>query len=412
MLKNGNTTLKGQLTLTDGSNPYTLPNTDGTADQILQTDGSGTVTWKTDIQPGQIVWVAQSGGHFTSIQAALDSITDASASNGQYWVSYSLFNPSDFTLTVTDLTLGETQVYIHTANDPLFVQDQTAFTGDTVITVDGSLSGSWFAPERNGEGFIFDITEVNGVPHLVLYYFTYENNDSGNQAWVVGLAPIIGNKASVPVIIAAGTQFGAFDSAEVTRTDWGNVKVTFLDCDTALLESDSTLFPSVSYEAVRVTPAPTGVQGSCQAAVKSGDRDLAPKGNINIDGGYSGSWLNTDRDGEGFIFNIADIGGVNTLVVFYFTYENDNSGRQAWVVGSAPITGNLADVPMVINSGAQFGSAFDPANVVSTPWGNVKVTWQDCTSATVEVTSSFGDISFEIQRLTNPTIGATGDCSM
>ncbi|MEE9361020.1 MAG: tail fiber domain-containing protein [Cellulophaga sp.] len=47
MLKNGNTTLKGQLTLTNGTDSYTLPNTDGTANQILQTNGSGVLSWST-----------------------------------------------------------------------------------------------------------------------------------------------------------------------------------------------------------------------------------------------------------------------------------------------------------------------------------------------------------------------------
>ncbi|WP_298418428.1 hypothetical protein [uncultured Kordia sp.] len=49
MLKNGNTTLNGQLTI-DGDNvgsgtSYTLPAQDGTANQIMSTDGSGSVSW-------------------------------------------------------------------------------------------------------------------------------------------------------------------------------------------------------------------------------------------------------------------------------------------------------------------------------------------------------------------------------
>jgi len=51
MLKNGNTTLNGQLTL-DGDNEgtgraFTLPAQDGSANQIMQTDGSGNVAWVT-----------------------------------------------------------------------------------------------------------------------------------------------------------------------------------------------------------------------------------------------------------------------------------------------------------------------------------------------------------------------------
>ncbi|KAB1155621.1 hypothetical protein F7018_11640 [Tenacibaculum aiptasiae] len=50
MLKNGNTTLNGQLTL-DGDNggngkPYTLPAQDGSANQVMITDGLGNMTWK------------------------------------------------------------------------------------------------------------------------------------------------------------------------------------------------------------------------------------------------------------------------------------------------------------------------------------------------------------------------------
>ncbi|MGH1386993.1 C1q-like domain-containing protein [Kordia sp.] len=51
MLKNGNTTLNGTLTI-DGDNAgsgtsFTLPAQDGTANQIMQTDGSGNVAWVT-----------------------------------------------------------------------------------------------------------------------------------------------------------------------------------------------------------------------------------------------------------------------------------------------------------------------------------------------------------------------------
>ena len=49
MLKNGNTTLNGQLTLdadnTGAGRGYTLPSQDGSANQVLSTDGAGTVNW-------------------------------------------------------------------------------------------------------------------------------------------------------------------------------------------------------------------------------------------------------------------------------------------------------------------------------------------------------------------------------
>ena len=346
------------------------------------------------------------------------NVTDGRSSNGQYWVSYSMFESIPFVLTVKDHKTGETQTYEHKSGDPLRLYDQQAFVGEDILELDGTLSGSWYAQARDGEGFIVDIAVVNGVKTLVLYYFTFENNDSGRQAWLIGSAPIIGNGATVPVIIASGTEFGqAFNPENMVRTDWGHVKITFNTCDGASIESSSPFFPVVDYDLIRLTPSPTGVQGVCQPSAAAGSAsspDGADPEAVNlVDGGYSGSWYQLARNGEGLIFNIAEIGGVNTLVVFYFTYENNSSGRQAWLVGSAPIIGNSADVPMIIASGTQFGDLFNPNDVVRTPWGNVKVTWESCDLATIEVTSeSYGNISFEVGRLTPPTIGSTGDCAI
>lgn len=48
IMKNGNATLQGLFTLTDGTDSYTLPNTDGLLNQILQTDGAGNLSWVND----------------------------------------------------------------------------------------------------------------------------------------------------------------------------------------------------------------------------------------------------------------------------------------------------------------------------------------------------------------------------
>lgn len=43
--KDGNAYLNGSITLSDGTDSITFPNTDGISGQILQTDGNGTLTW-------------------------------------------------------------------------------------------------------------------------------------------------------------------------------------------------------------------------------------------------------------------------------------------------------------------------------------------------------------------------------
>ncbi len=80
-------------------------------------------------------------------------------------------------------------------------------------------------------------------------------------------------------------------------------------------------------------------------------------------------------------------------------------------MGSAPIVGNTVDVPVIVASGGQFGDAFDPTDVTRTPAGNVRVTWQSCTEATVEISGPLGNLSFDIMPLTGPPIGTTGACA-
>ena len=333
------------------------------------------------------------------------NVVDGRAGNGQYWVKYGLFDPADVTIEVRDTVTGTVRQYNHSASDPLVVFDDQAFAEALPLAIDATLAGSYFATNRDGEGFIVDVTEINGVPTLILYFFTYTNDGSGRQAWVVGSAPIIGNKSSVPVVIAAGGQYGpGFDPASVTRTEFGFVQVEFPSCDEMIVRSESPLFGDLEYSTHRLSPAPSGVNGICSNASKTG------KG-VSVDGGYAGSWFNPDRNGEGLIFNIASIGGVPTIIAFYFTYANDGSGRQVWLVGSAPISSNIAEIPMVITSGTSYGDGFSASDVVREAWGTLTVTFTGCNSANVQVASaSFGNQSFALQRVAPVPAGVTGDC--
>lgn len=48
VMKNGNTTINGTLTLASTGSEVTFPNTDGTSDQILKSDGAGSLSWTSD----------------------------------------------------------------------------------------------------------------------------------------------------------------------------------------------------------------------------------------------------------------------------------------------------------------------------------------------------------------------------
>ena len=99
---NDNLNVNGSVTISDGVSEYTFPNTDGTVDQVMSTDGNGIVSW-VDVSggqtfaftfpatdgtvdqvmstdgAGQLSWVDVSGGGGGATQ--LDELTDVSLLN-------------------------------------------------------------------------------------------------------------------------------------------------------------------------------------------------------------------------------------------------------------------------------------------------------------------------------------------
>ena len=126
---------------------------------------------------------------------------------------------------------------------------------------DRHLTGSWFDPDRAGEGFI---VEALADGRALIYWFTYD--PQGNQAWFVGDAPI-GADGTVmldTLMLTSGGQFGdGFDPATVSLSPWGSAQFDF-DCDSATVEyqSDVPGYGSGSQSLIRLT-RPSGL-GECQ----------------------------------------------------------------------------------------------------------------------------------------------------
>jgi hypothetical protein len=59
---------------------------------------------------------------------------------------------------------------------------------------------------------------------------------------------------------------------------------------------------------------------------------------------------------------------------------------------------------MQITTGGQFGAAFNPQNVVSTPaWGTLTARFTSCDRALFTYQSAFGNGELTLQRITIPT---------
>lgn len=121
---------------------------------------------------------------------------------------------------------------------------------------------------------------------------------------------------------------------------------------------------------------------------------------------HTGGWYDATKPGRGFNFEIANVAGAETgphLVAYWYDYSQ---GRQIWMNGIASFAWGASEVtvPLQITSGAQFGAAFNPADVVSDEaWGSATIRFTACDRATVTYTSSLGNGTMQLERLTLPT---------
>lgn len=134
--------------------------------------------------------------------------------------------------------------------------------------------------------------------------------------------------------------------------------------------------------------------GASQAIFTSNDYWVSPA--------VSGSWFDAERSGEGFALELLPDG---TAVVVWFTYPPAGApGEQAWILGQGGVVeGDRIRFQQVYTArGARFGQAFDPADVVLTPWGSLELEFADCRNATVrwQGPSNFGSGERSLGRLT------------
>lgn len=117
-----------------------------------------------------------------------------------------------------------------------------------------AFSGAWFDPARSGEGFVIEVLEDRRV---VVYWFTYQPDGSGDQVWIMGDGEIFRPPAADPpppgprlvasatvrdLIQPRGGEFGpAFDPDDIEVVVWGDVQFHFFSDGSAEVGWDSRL---------------------------------------------------------------------------------------------------------------------------------------------------------------------------
>lgn len=218
------------------------------------------------------------------------------------------------------------------------------------------FGGSWFNPERSGEGCLLTL-EGNEQTFILTCYF----NHLGAQAWVIGDAQLNGTVLDFdPVYVTSGARYGAaFDPADVQRDIWGRIRVNLIDCNTAVLD----LWPALDEYARFQSRMRKIVAGDCQrSSADQPDRSLA------------GSYFAPNRSGEGIQLSIeAD---EQTAILAFYSYDE---GQQLWAFGDGRLADDRVEFDnVVITRGADYGPEFDPTSVQRVVFGDIAVRWLDC----------------------------------
>ena len=104
------------------------------------------------------------------------------------------------------------------------------------VTVDGRFTGSWFDPDRAGEGWVLQILDDG---RAFVAWFTYPPGPSGagQQEWLVGDGLVEADRVTFDNLQQfSGPVFGpGFDPDALVAADWGTLEFTFSSCDSGSL---------------------------------------------------------------------------------------------------------------------------------------------------------------------------------
>lgn len=107
---------------------------------------------------------------------------------------------------------------------------------------------------------------------------------------------------------------------------------------------------------------------------------------LNVNKYLSGSWSNPQQNGHGFSIEVIS---AEVSVLYWFVYHPD--GSPTFIIAVGKNNGNVIEADAFYNSGMRFGD-FNPADRTEIPWGDIKITFQSCDSATLEYDS---DLTFD-----------------
>jgi hypothetical protein len=278
------------------------------------------------------------------------------------------------------------------------------------IEIDATVSGSWFSPQRAGEGLSLLLLE-NGQP--LVYSFTYDPR--GRQQWFFEVGRRDDLFLDWPNLLETRGNFGSglrlLDGQPALRST-ARLRLDRLSDGEMLMERvyfDYSDCPSFNVGGAiggndpipcRFSPSSDRIE-QIQLSRLAGSRcdNQQPQQWI------SGAWFDPSRTGEGFVVEVIEDG---RGVVYWFTYSAGGSDRQAWFTADGSFDGNTLHIENLLQPiGARSGTGFDASQLELRNWGRLTLEFNENDQGLARYQSNdpeFGSGEFPLQRLARPML--------
>jgi hypothetical protein len=136
----------------------------------------------------------------------------------------------------------------------------------------GESSGSYYSPERAGEGFNIEIVEPaagQARRRILVYWYTFTPDGSGEQVWLAGMGEMGadgGVAADVEMYLTTGGEFASTSNPNlVDRQRWGTIRIGFGQCGygRVFYYPDDPDWPTGDYFINRLSPSIEGLGWPC-----------------------------------------------------------------------------------------------------------------------------------------------------
>lgn len=267
-----------------------------------------------------------------------------------------------------------------------------------VEQVDARFSGSWYDPSRDGEGWLIEVLDERTAQ---IYGFTFPGaGESGEQLWLTGTGHIDGDGVVVDRLDRLdGGGFADRSDAAPQPLHWGRAEFVFPACGQARLRVQGP--PGYGSHERALTQLGTLAGQSCADA--DGDTSKPDQSGL---GGFSGSFYDPSRPGQGVVVGVDEQGSATAVV---FSHDDDGSPLWLFARGAVDQRGRLMLAPVLQPVGPRYDD-FSATAIDRRFWGALLLEFADCDRATAHYVSkdpAFGDGGWPLTRLTRPAgIGA------